>query len=59
MSVNSSIAAQMKVEILALETDIYKWEGNICTAKEDLADLRKAYKALIGEECSNDKPMQT
>ena len=56
MSVNSMIAEQMKTEIITLEADIHKWEGNICTAKEDLLDLRKAYKALVGEECHNDKP---
>lgn len=50
MSVNSMIAEQMRAEIIALETEIHKWEGNINAAKENLSDLRKAYKALIGEE---------
>ena len=49
----SHISNKIREEIHQLETEIYKLEGEVFTTKEDLDDLRRAYKAMLGVECNS------
>ena len=56
MTVTEKIISQMKAEISLLEASISKWDATTDAAKKELDDLRRAYKALVGEDPPSEQP---